>query len=65
MVLEDLRTIKQLATANPGVWTESSLRWLVFNSKENGLDQAIVKLGGRVLIDIRQFERWLDSQRLA
>jgi hypothetical protein len=65
MAIEDLRTVKQISEANPGVWSEASLRWLIFNAKQNGLDAAIVKPGGRVLIDIRRFNEWLESNRLA
>ena len=63
MSFENLRTVKQVSEANPGVWTEASLRWLIFNAERNGLDVAIVKPGGRVLIDIRRFNEWLESHR--
>ncbi len=61
---EDLRTIKQLAAENPA-FTEASLRWLVFNARHNGLHQAIIHVGRRVLIDKAQFVDWLnaDSRR--
>ena len=65
MSYEDLRTVKQIAETNPGVWTEASIRWLIFNARQNGLDTAIVKVGGRVLIDIHRFNEWLESRRLA
>lgn len=46
-------------------WTEPSIRWLLFNSRENGLDEAgaIVRLGRRVFIDETKFYSWLRSQR--
>lgn len=61
---EDLRTVRQIAEANPGAWTEASLRWLLFNRNENGLDRAVVKVGRKILIDIVEFEKWLEEQRL-
>jgi hypothetical protein len=62
MDVNDLVTVKQLA-ASSSVFSEASLRWLIFNAKDNGLDTAIVKPGGRVLIDIRRFNEWLESHR--
>jgi hypothetical protein len=63
MAIEDLRTVKQIVEANPGVWTEASVRWLVFNAETNGLDSALFKVGGRVLIDICRFNEWLETHR--
>jgi hypothetical protein len=62
MDVNDLVTVKQLA-ARSSVFSEASLRWLIFNAEHNGLDAAIVKPGGRVLIDIRRFSDWLESHR--
>lgn len=56
----DLRTIKQLAQENPA-FTEASLRWLVFNARQNGLDAAIVRVGRRVLIDVQKLDAWLEA----
>jgi hypothetical protein len=58
----DLRTIKQLAQENPA-FTEASLRWLVFNARQNGLDTAIVRIGRRVLIDAHKLDVWLEVRR--
>jgi hypothetical protein len=60
----DLRTIKQLAQQNPA-FTEASLRWLVFNARQNGLDAAIVRIGRRVLIDVQKLDAWLEARREA
>ncbi len=62
MISERLRTLRQLAERNPA-FTEGALRWHVFNSKHNGLDCAIVRVGRRVLIDEAEFSRWLESKR--
>jgi len=59
----DLRTIQQKVDENPGI-SISTVRWWVFNAKENGLDRAIVKIGGRVYIDNKRFDEWVESQRL-
>lgn len=63
MMLDKLVTVKQLAVASPA-FTEASLRWKIFHAETNGLDRALVKVGRRVLIDLVEFERWLDQQRV-
>jgi len=60
----DLRTVRQLASMNPA-FSESSLRWLLFNAEKNGLECAVFKVGSRVLIDVLGFERWLEEKRVA
>lgn len=59
-----LRTVKQFASTTP-IFTESSLRWQMFNSATNGMDEynVIVRLGKRVFIDVVNFEQWLASQK--
>ena len=63
MDVTQLVTVKQLATESPA-FTEASLRWLIYNAELNGLENAIVKVGSRVLIDLQRFNEWLDSKRL-
>jgi hypothetical protein len=63
MNLEKLVTVKQLSVFSPA-FSEASLRWMIFNAETNGLNRALVKPGRRVLIDVPEFERWLESQRL-
>jgi hypothetical protein len=58
----NLVTVKQLSEFSPA-FTESSLRSLIFHSKTNGLEEAIVRIGRRVLIDLEAFDRWLHQQR--
>ncbi|MDW3206071.1 MAG: DNA-binding protein [Alphaproteobacteria bacterium] len=60
----ELRTVKQLAEEASFV-TEAKLRWWIFHADSNGLNAALIKVGGRVYIDRRQFNRWLEGQRLA
>lgn len=64
MSYEQLRTVRQLATENP-IFSEASLRWHIFNAKANGLDRAIVRVGRKILIDRVEFDRWLESKRMA
>lgn len=60
----DLRTVKQFAAEVPFA-TESKLRWWIFHADTNGLNIALIKIGGRVYIDRTQFNIWLESQRVA
>lgn len=55
-------TIKQLPTYYPA-FKESSIRWLVFNEKQNGFYRCIRRVGKKVLIDLHEFEVWVDMQR--
>ena len=63
-----LRTVKQFAEANPA-FSEASLRWLIFKAgspetdsdyeHNSGLNDALVRVGRRVLIDEQMFFNWL------
>ena len=64
MDFDNLKTVRQLAEANPA-FTESSLRWLIYRAHDNGLDEAIVRVGRRVLFDMDRFEDWLEDRRQA
>lgn len=58
-----LTTVKNLPHKYPDAnITESSVRWLLFNSKENGFASCVVRLGRKVLIDLDEFENWLNEQ---
>ena len=70
-----LVTVKSLSST-PGYecFSESALRHLMFNAEDrksskgelikgNGLARAIVRLGRRVLIDLDEFDAWLDEHR--
>ncbi|MCC7487283.1 MAG: hypothetical protein IT529_20095 [Burkholderiales bacterium] len=56
------RTVRQLSERFPA-FSEPSLRWLIFNSQSNGLAQALVRVGRRVLIDEEKFTAWLEQRR--
>ena len=71
MQFERLRSVKQVVEASRATspngepaLTEGSLRWLIFNAGQNGLDQALVRVGRRVLIDTRAFNDWLERKRI-
>ena len=59
---QNLRTVKQIAADNP-ILTEGKLRWMVFNASKNGLATALVRVGGRVYVDVAAFNAWLEARR--
>jgi len=42
--------------------SQAGLRHLIFHAHENGIDQAIRRVGRRVLIDEAAFFDWIDRQ---
>jgi hypothetical protein len=56
-----LRTVRQFCQKHPA-FTLGSTRWLLFHRQTNGLEEAVVKIGRRVLIDEDKFFDWLDEQ---
>jgi len=58
----EVLTFRQAAERYPA-FTESSLRWMRFNGRENGFDACTIKVGRRVLLDAEAFRRWLDRHR--
>ncbi len=57
-----LVTVRQAAEIYPA-FKLSSLRWLIFNEKANGFSCCIRRIGRKVLIDLDQFESWVDAQQ--
>lgn len=57
-----LRTVRQIAESSPA-FTEASLRWLIYRSDVNGMDQVLVRVGRRVLLDTEKFDEWLEGKR--
>ncbi len=50
----DLLTIKLFAEKHPA-FSQSSLRYLIFNQKTNGFAGVFPKIGGKVTIDEKKF----------
>jgi hypothetical protein len=53
---------RKIPEVYPGAFTEAAVRWLIFNEKENGFSRCVRRLGRKVLIDLDQFESWIDAQ---
>ncbi len=60
----NLRSIKQIAESCPAV-TEGQLRWWIFNAETSGIGVALVRVGGRVYVDVEAFNTWLARGRQA
>lgn len=56
-------TVAKFADAYPEFTTENSLRFLIFNSRSNGMDDfgVIERIGRRVLINCDNFFAWLEA----
>ena len=61
--LHHLKTVKQLCIDYPGVFTEGSLRWLIFNAEHNGFASCIIRMGRRLFIDLPALRQWLADHR--
>ncbi len=56
-----LARVKKMPELYPG-FTESSIRWLIFNENKNGFKRCVRRIGKKILIDLEQFELWIDEQ---
>jgi len=54
-------TPKRLS-ATEDAFSESSIRWHVFNAKRNGLEPHIRRIGRKVLINVAGFRQWIANQ---
>jgi len=59
-------TVKQLVEKRPYL-TEASVRWLLFNRAQNGLNRvgAVFKIGKKVLIEDEKWDEWENGHREA
>ena len=56
-----LLTVQQFCEKHRA-FTPGGLRWLLFHRHTNGLEQAVVRLGRRLLLDEAAFFVWLQAQ---
>jgi len=60
-----LSTVKNLPSYYPDAgFTPNSIRWLIFNSSENGFTHCIRRVGRKILIDLDAFEEYLDNEAM-
>ena len=53
-------TVREITELYPS-FSQSSIRWLIFNEKTNGFSQCIKRVGRKILIDLNKFEQWIDK----
>ena len=58
MELKNLVTVAQLVAETPGL-TPGGVRYLLFNSKDFGLDPCVHRIGRKVLLDKEAFAQWI------
>jgi len=54
-------SVKQLTQLYP--FSEPSIRYWLFNSKQNGLEKCLRRIGAKLLINLEQFDAWIDSHQ--
>jgi hypothetical protein len=52
-------TVRQLTESYPA-FPQSSIRWLIFNSKKNGFDTVIRRIGTKILISESAFLAFVE-----
>lgn len=60
--IKRIATVKETAKIYGSAFTESAIRWLIFNEKENGFSCCVRRIGKKVVLDLDQFESWVDKQ---
>ena len=55
----DLRTVEQIAEANPYACPPARVRWWIEQADLNGFHACLVRVGRTVLIHEPRFNRWL------
>ena len=56
-------TPKALAEMMAQAFSESAIRWHIFNAKRNGLDPHIRRIGRKVLVNVAGFREWIENQK--
>ena len=54
-------SVKLVAELYPA-FREASIRWLIFHEHTNRFDHCVKRIGRKVLIDLDQFENYIDTE---
>jgi hypothetical protein len=57
----NLLTVRQFSQKHPA-FPEGGLRYQIFHAKQNGLADALRRIGRKVLIDEVAYFHWIDAQ---
>lgn len=63
-ISQKFATVRELSELFP-CFSESSLRYLIFNSQNNGLNICLRKIGKKVLINVGDFEAWIENHKVS
>ena len=61
--LSEYDTIDEMVERHPDKFTKNQLLWILRNREENGLNDAVVKLGKRIYLHRPGFTRWFANQQ--
>lgn len=61
--LSEYDTVDELVERHPEKFTRNQLEWVLRNRDENGLSDAVVKIGKRRYIHRPRFTRWFAQQQ--
>ncbi len=56
------KTVKQIAESYDG-FTESAIRFILFNRKQNKFDSCVRKIGRKILISENDFLQWIENHK--
>ena len=60
LTIKSFLTVKDFSTKHP-LWTQASLRWLIFNRQSNGFASVFRKVGRKVMIDEAAFFEKIEN----
>lgn len=61
---QSLRTVKGIAVESGGTLTEPTIRWWIFNERDNGFSKCIVRVNRRVYINTDALNQWLAESQV-
>jgi len=59
---DNILTIDQLVAAYPA-FGEKTVRWWIYQGKNNGFEACLIRIGSRIYIDREKFVAWVESHR--
>ena len=63
-MLSDYVTISKASKLTEGMYTEGALRMMIYRKRKHGLGKCVLKIDGKLLIDIKEFEKWIVGHRI-
>lgn len=55
-------TVRDLSKLYP-FFSEAAIRYMIHKKEENGLSSCIRRVGRKILFNVAEFDKWLDSQK--